>query len=99
MYLQRLYIGLNDRDLHRQIVSMERAKEVIKDILSGNYVSYTMIECEGIFLRESEQTIIIEHYATGEGLLIDNMHISAIKNILNQDCILQTIEEVKFKLI
>lgn len=28
MYLQRLYIGLNDKDLHKQIINTESAKQI-----------------------------------------------------------------------
>lgn len=51
MYLQRLYIGVNDKDLHEQIINTESAKQIIKDILSDKYVNFTMIDCQGCFLK------------------------------------------------
>lgn len=99
MYLQRLYIGLNDKDLHEQIIKTESAKQAIRDILSNKYISYTVLEGEGVFLRESEQTIIIEYIYPVKELLIDREHINSIRNALNQETILQTIQEIEVQFI
>lgn len=99
MYLQRLYIGLNDKDLHKQIISIEKAEEVIKNMLSDNYTSYTIIKCEGVFQKETEQTLIIEYISTSKECLISSSHTGAIASILNQLVILETIQEIEYNFI
>lgn len=99
MLLQRLYIGLNDKDTHEQIISTESAKEIIKNILAGRYTSYTIIEGEGVFLKESEKNIIIEYICTSEELMISPDYVSRISRMLNQLVALETIQEIRYNFI
>lgn len=99
MYLQRLYIGLNDKDMRKQVIKTECAKNFINEILKDNYTSYTIIETEGYFLGEREHTLIVEYICENKEVAINNEHIRALKEKLNQYAILQMIQVCNFDLV
>lgn len=98
MYLQRLYIGLNDKDLHKQVIKTEYAKNFINEILKDNYTSYTIIEAKGFFLGEKEHTLIIEYVCENKKSVISNEHIRVLKEKLNQYAVLQMTQVCDFDL-
>ncbi len=97
-YLQRLYIGLNDKDTHKQEISKTEAKEIICNVLR-EVSCYTIIECEGVWLREHESSLIIEYVAQHKDAIISKEYIEELKKVLNQFAILQTIQELEIELI
>lgn len=100
MLLQRLYIGLNDKDTLKQKLSIRKAKQIINNVLRDRHVSYTLIQGVGVFLGEPEEkTIILETVVTGEELLISKDEINQLCKGLNQLCIMELVQPIQFDMI
>lgn len=100
MYLQRLYIGMNDKDKHEQILSREDFIMIIKACLFGyGLEAFTIINSIGIYKTEQENTLIVELMKEDRNDLISIELIKLLKELLNQECIMQTIQEIETSFI
>lgn len=86
--LSTYYIGLNDKDTHRQELKTSQAIEVLvktfKELGVENY-SYSFIT--GVYKGEVENTIKLELV---DGVLC-NQTVRKLRKAFNQECILETI--------
>ena len=100
MYLQRLYIGMNDKDKHEQTLSREDFIMIIKSCLLGyGLEAFTIIDSVGIYKTEQENTLIVEVMKEDRNSLISTDLIKLLKELLNQECIMQTIQEIEANFI
>lgn len=84
--LSTYYIGLNDKDTHRQELSTELAIGLLADVLRDvECYSYSIIN--GVYKGEHETTIKLELIDCG----LCNNTIQELKHEFNQECILETI--------
>ena len=100
MYLQRLYIGMNDKDKHKQILSKEDFIMIIKACLFGyGITAFTIVNGVGIYKAEQENTLIVEVVKEDRSSLISIELIKLLKELLNQESIMQTIQEIETSFI
>ena len=100
MYLQRLYIGMNDKDKHEQMLSREDFIKMIKACLLGyGLEAFTIIDSVGIYRTEQENTLIVEVIKQDKNSLISTGLIKLLKELLNQECIMHTIQEIEANFI
>lgn len=100
MYLQRLYIGMNDKDKHKQVMSRDEFIMIIKSCLLGYGIeAFTIIDSVGVYKTEQENTLIIEVMKEDRNDLISVGLIKLLKDLLNQECIMQTIQEIETSFI
>lgn len=97
-----IYIGLNDKDSKKQIVSTRRAKEkTIKILNDNNITGLTLYEVTGVFKHETgevvfEKSLKVELLEVNKNEVLKS--IEELKTALNQESILLEIEkkEVNF---
>ena len=100
MYLQRLHIGMNDKDKHKQILSKEDFIMIIKACLFGyGITAFTITEGIGYYKTEQENTLIVEMIKEERSDLISTGLIKLLKELLNQECIMQTVQEIEANFI
>jgi hypothetical protein len=85
-----LYIGLNDKDEYRQIISTEEAQEIINAICIRYVDGYTMSKAEGAWVDEkgiltSEETLVYTIRGEKENII---RVMDDILPALNQNAIL-----------
>lgn len=92
------YIGLNDKDEHRQIVSTDDAiNSVIGALACENIDGATISEAKGVWQYESEHTLRVEIMdAKIEGV---KRAMLSLKKTLNQNAIALNIERIDSDLI
>lgn len=87
-----LYIGLNDKDTHTQILSNEYAIKVIQNCFRHKGIeSYTIQEALGMYKDERENTLLIHIISKEDSYKLQCSIINAVvqlKNELNQESIL-----------
>jgi uncharacterized membrane-anchored protein YitT (DUF2179 family) len=94
--LQTLYIGLNDKDKHKQLLLTSTYKDKISKILYAYGIhSFTMLEAQGFYKSELENTLVIQVF----NMDIPKVCIKDIKQELNQECIMLTLQELEVKFI
>lgn len=87
--LVTLYIGMFDKDTHKQEFSLN----VFKQYLDTEFDCYTLTQCEGRYKHEdgtivNEPTLKVEF--VDDNLSFDKNVIKLIKNKFNQECIMVT---------
>ena len=93
-----LYVGLNDKDKKKQLITTANAKKLIKKTLFKNNVEgYTIYMANGLYKHDNgqitqEKTIIIELLYINNNIL--NIIIQELKKILNQESILKQIQKI-----
>lgn len=92
MIKYNIYIGLNDKDSKKQIISTRRAKEeVIKILNNNNITGLTMYEVMGVFKHETGE-VVFEKSLKAELLEVEEDEvinaINELKMALNQESIL-----------
>lgn len=84
-YISVYYIGLNDKDTHRQKYNFTTYLKMLNSILlEDDVTSYTITKTIGFYKGEKENTIRLE-------LLNDclsSIAIENIKEVFNQECIM-----------
>lgn len=82
-----LSIGLNDKDLHKQVIAKSKAIKIIQNcLISIDIMGSTIYEASGVYQGEAEKTIRVDLYEIkSEARLIKA--IKEIKRKLNQNCI------------
>lgn len=84
----KLYLGLNDKDLHRQKYDMNINKKILMNVLkSFNIDCYTLQLVEGVYKDEIENTYIITISNTQYDSLYDEL-ASELANTFNQECVM-----------
>ena len=90
------YIGLNDKDTHKQIVSTSVMEMKVNTILYAyGLYNYTIKNCKGMFRGESENTLNI--FLTNKA--IPRVALEDIKKELNQECIMESITTANINFI
>lgn len=82
------YVGLNDKDEHKQLFTIDEARIIITTIVGFYYDSFTMTKCVGVYKGETEHTIkvtVMSNYI--EHVRNDKELIAMLKEYLNQECI------------
>lgn len=88
--LTTYYIGLNDKDSHKQEKTTQEALNIIKDVMDlAEIDSYTTSTVEGHYKNELETTIKLELV----GVELSQYYINLIKGRLNQECIMELCTE------
>lgn len=84
------YIGLNDKDTHRQEKTTQEALNIIEDVMDLAAIeSYTTSTAQGHYKRELENTIKVEIV----GMVLSEHCINLLKDRLNQECIMVICKE------
>ena len=90
-----MYIGLNDKNAERQLISTETAKNYVSSILIDKFdlFAFTLSECYGVYKMAStgniihEKTLRIEIATDDEITALDSI-IRTLKTMLNQETIM-----------
>ena len=102
------FIGLNDKDSKKQIISTDDAKTIIcKAIVKYFEFGGTLTPCFGIYkMQDGTNIIVIEASFKVEILLFDNNYNdrcnrfeNVLKRVLNQETILEEITTVEANFI
>lgn len=91
----KIFIGLNDKDLHKQIIETNE----IKKTLSILFDCFTLTEGVGYWKKEKENTLILDIISNESERENIYNKVSFLKRHLNQECILITetiLNDVKF---
>lgn len=84
------YIGLNDKDTHRQEKTTQEALDIIEEVMdSAEIDSYTTSIVQGHYKNELENTIKLDIV----GIALSEYYINLIKGRLNQECIMVICKE------
>lgn len=79
MRRHRLFVGLNDKDLHKQVMTVKEVRTIIDSVLSEYGIDgYTLGNANGCYKGETEKTITVD-ITTG---LFKNVNIKAIRETL-----------------
>ena len=86
-----LYIGTNDKDSYKQVISTEEAREMVNEICIKYVDGYTASEAKGGWVDETdtltqENTLVYAFYEVTEEQLVNIME--EILEALNQNAIL-----------
>ena len=86
-----LYIGTNDKDSYKQVISTEEAREIVNEICIKYVDGYTASEAKGGWVDETdtltqENTLVYAFYEVTEEQLVNIME--EILTALNQNSIL-----------
>ena len=86
-----LYIGTNDKDSYKQVISTEEAREIVNEICIKYVDGYTAYEAKGGWVDETdtltqENTLVYAFYEVTEEQLVNIME--EILEALNQNAIL-----------
>lgn len=84
------YIGLNDKDSHKQDITTQEALNIIEEIMKNAGIeSYTTSIVQGHYKNELENTIKLELV----GIALSEYYINLIKGRLNQERIMELCTE------
>lgn len=88
--LTTYYIGLNDKDTHKQEKTTQEALNIIEEVMDlAEIDSYTTSTVEGHYKRELENTIKVELV----GMILSEHYVNLLKDRLNQECIMVICKE------
>lgn len=83
-----LYIGLNDKDLLKQIKTMKEYKKIINDeLLKSNINAYSIYNVNGVFTNNEKITTIEK-----------TLKVEILNNDILKDDIIKIINNLKIKL-
>lgn len=93
-----LYIGLNDKDTHTQIISDINARNIVANICANLNTCVTVSDANGVY-RHYDGTVVIEHTLRCEFIDCEKSTIKKIaeasKLALNQECIMVSTETIE----
>jgi hypothetical protein len=93
-----LYVGLNDKDKHKQLIEPMKAQDIINKILNNNGIDgATFIGSKGIYKAEVENSFKIEILFAKDKQIINT--IEQIKKELNQESVAVTREKIVSNLL
>lgn len=87
------YLGLNDKDLKKQVIDTDSAQVVIARVLSTyGYQGATLYDATGLWLGERENTIVIELVLEKFQANHDTLKEIAVilRKCFNQDAVMMT---------
>lgn len=92
------YLGLNDKDLKKQVIDNETARALIGIVLSNNEVyGATLYNASGLWMGESENTIVIE--LVMKDVFVNQEWLSsigyALRMAFNQASVMMTVQELE----
>lgn len=89
-FIANYYIGLNDKDSHKQEKTTQEALNIIEEVMNSVGIdSYTTSVVQGHYKKELENTIKVE--LVGIALTVNT--VNEIKRRLNQECIMVICKE------
>lgn len=97
MLKYNIYIGLNDRELLKQVIDTTKARKMVyQTLLKNGIVAYTIYLVNGVFTNEvgkitKEKTLKIEVLDTKKSKIVKS--IKEMKKLLNQESVLLEIEK------
>jgi hypothetical protein len=97
MIKYNIYVGLNDRQLLKQVIDSTKARNIVyKALLNSGIVAYTIYGVSGVFTNEigkitREKTLKIEILDTKKCKVLKA--IKEIKKLLNQESVLLEMEK------
>lgn len=97
MLKYNIYIGLNDKELLKQIIDTTKARKMVyQTLLKNGIVAYTIYLVNGVFTNEvgkitKEKTLKIEVLDTKKSKIVKS--IKEMKKLLNQESVLLEIEK------
>jgi hypothetical protein len=86
----KMYIGLNDKDTHKQEVTTNKAIELV----SLYFECCTVQEVTGCYKREQEKSLIVSVIDNEQKRPDIKRAVENLKFLLNQECILVTETEL-----
>ena len=93
-----LYIGLNDKDTHAQIISDINARNIVANICASRDVCVTVSDARGVY-KHTDNTVVVENTLRCEFIECEKPIIKAIaedaKRALNQESVLLTTEVIE----
>ena len=93
-----LYVGLNDKDKHKQLIKPIKAQDLIKTILNNNGIDgATFIGSKGVYKTEVENSFKIEILFAKDKQI--KKSIKEIKRRLNQESVAVTREKIVSNLL
>lgn len=96
MLLQKLYIGLNDKDKNVQLITTQKAIFDIRSVCDEFHIdSLTILQATGYYKYEQEKSLIVEYMCEGRAHLIPKECIETIRDRLNQQCIIVSVQEIE----
>ena len=81
VYGYTVYIGMNDKDEHKQVISTEN----FKNIIGEKFENCTILDTTGFYRGEQERSLQVTVYGIDEKTL--TMKINELKKTLNQESI------------
>lgn len=89
-----IYVGLNDKDTYRQLLSTAQAKEIIDAICIQYVDGYTVTEAEGAWMDEknvlTRENTLVYHFREADEEALREM-MNRIMQALNQNTILMEV--------
>lgn len=93
-----LYIGLNDKDTHTQIISDINARNIVANICASRDVCVTVSDARGVY-KHDDGTVVIENTLRCEFVDCEKSIIKAIANdskrALNQESVMLSTEVIE----
>ena len=95
-FITSYYIGLNDKDEHKQLLLTDTYKDKINRVLQafGKH-GFTIVEAQGFYKGELENTLIIQL----GNIKLDKIIINSLKQELNQECIMEVVTPCNVRFI
>ncbi|HBW39209.1 DUF3574 domain-containing protein [Desulfosporosinus sp. BICA1-9] len=95
-----MYIGLNDKDTYKQIISDDEAQKIVSEICLKYVDGYTVTKRQGVYKDEKgivtqENSLVYEFYSATDDKIKSVMDEALVK--LNQNSILVEKAKVDFK--
>lgn len=95
-----MYVGLNDKDTYKQIISDDEAQKIVSEICLKYVDGYTVTKRQGVYKDEKgivtqENSLVYEFYSATDDKIKSIMDEALVK--LNQNSILVEKAKVDFK--
>lgn len=96
-----LYMGLNDKETKRQMVSTLEAYKIVSNLVSQTFDGGTIYEADGVY-KHDDGTIVIEKTLKIELLFAEQKDVKdfceTLKRVFNQESIAVQREEINSEL-
>lgn len=96
-----LYMGLNDKDSKRQMISTVEAYKIVSNLVSQMFDGGTIYEADGVY-KHDDGTIVIEKTLKIELLFAEQKDVKdlceTLKRVFNQESIAVQVEEINSEL-
>lgn len=101
MKLVRFYIGFNDKDENIMKYNYDVYKQRVINVVNKYQSNYTIIKTEGHYYAERELGCIVEMIVNYDKIIAELCKDigKGLKQSLNQECIMVTIQDIDCKFI